>query len=212
MTQPIAALRDAYAGQTCYVVGKGPSLLHLTAEHFGQPGPIITLNQAIRKVQALGLSNPIMSMQKDGAYPFVCGAPCPNCPDVGINMVRPADGALLLVSKANSEHCFADYRPRYTFDTEVDFGLRSTMPSGAVAVCLAELLGCTALVFVAMDACTTGDCHTVMDGLSVLGEYWDGPSSYQDTAERIRTLLAVSSIRDVRWITPQEVGDAKVAC
>lgn len=61
------ALRHKHPGEICWIVGKGPSLRYLRAEHFG-PGPVIALNDAIIVVQDLGLDNPIYSLQKDG-YP-----------------------------------------------------------------------------------------------------------------------------------------------
>lgn len=202
MTQPITALANVYAGQTCYIVGKGPSLLNLTADHFAQPGPVVTLNQAICTVQTLGLPNPLLSMQKDGAYPIVCDRPCAHCPDTGPDMVRPDSGALLLVSKANSAHCFTDYRPRYVFDTEADLFLYWRMASAVVAVRLAELMSCTGLVFVSLDACTTGDVRTCVDGRSTVIQDSDLAHSYRDTAQRLDAMLFMSPIRDVTWLTP----------
>lgn len=202
MTQPITALRDAYAGQKCYIVGKGPSLLNLTTEHFG-PGPIITLNQALRKVESLRLPNPLLSMQKDGSYPIVCGSPCEDCTVMGPrDMIVPEPGAALLVSKANSEWCFIDYQPRYVFDSEQDFGLDWYMPSALVALKLAELFGCTALTFVSMDACTTGDTRLVNDGVAELRADPRLADSYLDTAVRLRRMLKASPIRSVEWVTP----------
>src|SRR5512138_1083822 len=61
----VQKLRDKYPGEIVWIVGKGPSLAFLHAEHFGA-GPIITINESILIVQELGLTNPIYSMQKDG--------------------------------------------------------------------------------------------------------------------------------------------------
>jgi hypothetical protein len=117
-------------------------------------------------------------------------------------MVRPEPGALLLVSAANSRNCFADYRPRSLFDTERDLGLHWRTPSVVVAVRLAELLGCTGLTFVACDSYTTGDVRTCLDGLASVGLDDEQGTSYRHLKGLVDGLLAVSRIRDVRWVTP----------
>jgi hypothetical protein len=205
MTQPIAALTDAHAGQTCHIVGKGPSLLHLRAGHFG-PGPVITLNQAIRTVEALGLPNRLLSMQKDGHWPDPCTDPCTKAPAW---MVRPQPSTALLVSVANSRYCFDGHMARYLFDTEKDFGLLWTMPSVVVAIRVAELMGCTGIVFLCMDAITTGDRRTVTDGLSLIELDEERGEGYVDMKRLITATLAVSRIREVAWVTPEEVCDAE---
>jgi hypothetical protein len=166
MTKPVTALTDAYAGQTCYVVGKGPSLLHLTAAHFPEPGPVIAINHAIRTVQRLRLPNPVLSMQKDGRYPFPCPQPCT---EVAERMVWPPTGALLLVSATTTPNCFAGHRRRYVFD-EAALGLKFTAPSAVVAIRLAELFGCARLVLLAFDAAVTGCTDSVVDGRAQPGQ------------------------------------------
>lgn len=206
MTQPITALAKAYRRQTCYVVGKGPSLLHLAARHFG-PGPVITLNQAIRTVERLALGNPILSMQKDGAYPTICDSPCADCSQTPPgDMVRPAPGATLLLSRTTSRHCFADYEPRYLFD-EAALGLPFYAPSAVVAIRLAELFGCDGLVFVCLDAAVTGDTRVVADGVSTVVPNNDSPGNpenhgYLTGAAWMRKLLEGSRISQIEWVTP----------
>lgn len=202
MTQPITTLARAYTDQPCYIVGKGPSLVHLKPSHFGEPGPIIAMNQAIRKVEAVAPWNSILSMQKDGAYPIICDAPCEDCTAMGPgDMWRPWIDTALLVSKANSQYCFPDHPIRYLFDTEQDLGLVWSMPSIVVAIRLAELFGCSALVFVSCDIHTTGDRRTCADGLETV-ELQDGGMALVDLPKLVDGLLRVSRIRDVTWVTP----------
>ena len=131
----ITELKNRYLGETVWIVGKGPSIAYLRAEHFG-PGPVIALNEAIIKVEQLGLANPVYSMQKDG---------------VEANTVRPKS-AILLVHKHESQHIFMDYSPRYVFDNIEDFGLMWNSPSAMSATSLAKFMGCARVVFVCCDA------------------------------------------------------------
>lgn len=158
-------LRRRHQGETGYIVGRGPSLLNVTAADFG-PGPVITLNLAIRNVRALGLPNPIYTMQKDGcmqqdpAHRQEAGR-CPGpCGEVE-PMVQPVEPEMLLVAATESRYCFPDYPHRRVFDVEADFGLAWFTPSAPVAVMIARLFGCPALVMIAHDAYTRGDTRTV---------------------------------------------------
>ncbi|MGD0781233.1 MAG: hypothetical protein ABSA30_00075 [Candidatus Aminicenantales bacterium] len=151
MTQSIRGLFGAFPGDTCWIVGTGPSLVRASAPLFG-PGPVIALNASIRPVEALGLPNPVFSMQKDG-----CGFSGPHAACRNSLTVRPQK-APLLVSRAESFHCFAEYRPRYVFDAVADLGAPAWWEFSAnCAIHLARLMGCVRIRLVAFDSCTSGD-------------------------------------------------------
>jgi hypothetical protein len=123
------------------VVGRGPSLLDLTAADFG-PGPVFTLNHAVLTVRQLHLPNPIYSMQKDG-----CITP-------------PQQPETLILSLAQSHRCFADYPRRFVINVR-----RLKIPTNAMsatfAVAVAHLMGCRRVRMLAMDS-AKGDFRTVV--------------------------------------------------
>lgn len=164
-TSTIAGLAGRHAGETCHIVGRGPSLLRLTPDAFG-PGPVIAINLAILAIRELCLPNPVYAMQKDScvtndiighwagdtrACPGPCGAAGP--------LALPVAPETLLASVAESPFCFRDYPRRYLFDVERDFGLTWWTMSAPIAVLIASLMGCTSLVMLGHDAYTVGDAR-----------------------------------------------------
>lgn len=148
-------LKDEYEGQEIWLVGKGQSLKNLTKEHFG-PGPVITINQAIEKVETLELDNPIYSLQKNGGPkrtkipPDNLSPDCDSyCDNVCGNMTIPKD-ATLIVHNLESLYCFSDYSPRYVFELG-DFGLTQNTCSFVVAIKIGELFGCDFFNFISFD-------------------------------------------------------------
>lgn len=147
----IIELKNKYYGQTFYIVGKGPSLSRLKAEHL-HACPIIAINQAITKIEEINpLSDTIFSMQKDG---------CNECKDDELFCetckIRPKK-ATLLVHKPESGLLYLDYAPRYVFDNEKDFGIDKYSFSSVSALFIALMLGAAELVFVSHDAAVSGD-------------------------------------------------------
>ena len=65
MTDTEGAARATGSPLTVWIVGKGPSLCNLRAEHIG-PGTVLTLNDAIEAVEILNLPNLTYSLQNDG--------------------------------------------------------------------------------------------------------------------------------------------------
>lgn len=150
----IRALRNAHPGETAYVIGKGPSLLRLREDMLG-PGPIIALNHAILHVR--GWRTPLYTMQKDGCVPLGKRHPGEPCDDPLGRLTVPEWPEILLVSQHESPDCFAEYRPRYIFDNEADFGVPWFNPSSPIAARIAALMGATKIVFVSHDGYTIGD-------------------------------------------------------
>lgn len=128
---PIQELEDRHKGETAYIVGKGVSLLSLTKNHFG-PGPVIAMNQAIVKIEELGLSSPIYSSQKDGP------------------VVKPKVATLLL-SNPRSKDAWPGYKSRYVYTMEADFGLEDIAPSIMACVKIVKLMGVTKVIVLACD-------------------------------------------------------------
>ena len=198
--------KDIYKGQTIWIVGKGPSLQYLIKEDIGS-GPVITINEAIVKVEEVGLSNPVYSMQKDGGErrqywrvldKFQHGMLIPDCdytPDCGDScgkMRRPKQGATLLVHEHESLYCMPDYSPRYIFEWE-EFGLRHNNISFIMAMEIGILMGCKKFCFVSFDVHVNGSFQAYTPGVGLK------QGKYKDHKRRIRSHLVDL---DYRWITP----------
>ncbi len=135
------------------IVGRGPSLLKLTAADF-LSGPVITLNLAALHVRRIGLDNPLYLMQKDGCVPHSWTTPVPlgcRCPNPK-RMITPQMPEAVVLSVAESGRCFPDYPNRMLIDVEQDFGLPWHTMSAPVAVRLAYEMGAREIRMLAFDA------------------------------------------------------------
>ena len=128
-------LKDRYVGQPCHIVGKGPSLDDIKII---PAGPIIALNEAVIKIESLGLPNRLFGTQID--------------PWLG-RMYAPKQATMLLVPKT------AQFYPNNSYVINpFELGLLRGYLSALFAVNIAKHLGCTELNFWAFDACVTGNC------------------------------------------------------
>lgn len=185
-------------GQTVYIIGKGPSLLNLTAEMIGS-GPVVTLNHAILYVRKLALPNPIYAMQKDGCvshggHDFTPAGPGHVCDR---EIVRPEPPETAVFSLRESPHCMGWYSPRIVLDVEA-FALPWFTPSAPTATKVVIEGGCSEIVYIAHDAYTTGDLRRVDDG-QVVGHETD--LGYTQ-AGRLSASIAAAAGVPVRWVTP----------
>lgn len=128
---PISALKNAHIGTVCTVVGSGPSLKRLTAQHIPYAGPVIAVNYAIQVVETLGLPNQVYSIQKDHHY------------------VLPLSATLL--THAPESGWWDGIANQYLFDNVADFDNRWEAPSVEVCVDLARLMGCVKVVYLCCD-------------------------------------------------------------
>lgn len=155
----VKQLVGIHPGETAWIVGKGPSLVYLRAEHFG-PGPVITINQAILVVQDLGLSNQLYSMQKDGCSDR---STCPVCPKERASMVYPhQDVTVILQSHCDgmpySEYCLPDHPRRILIEPTKELGFdRADVMSIRMCAAIARIMGCASIVFVCCDSLANGD-------------------------------------------------------
>ena len=141
------ALRHKHSGETCWIVGKGPSLRYLRAEHFGA-GPVIALNDALALVQNLGLDNRIYSLQQDG---------------VPQHMVEPrADVWLILQDTAGySRDWFPNHPIRILVDPIKDLGFDHIQVLAVrMAIAIAKQMECSFVKMLCCDSLTTGALET----------------------------------------------------
>jgi hypothetical protein len=135
-------LDNKHIGEVCYIVGKGPSVEHLTADYFPTNGPIIALNETYEKVESLNLPNIVYSLQKD----------------IGFGVPKRA---VLLVHVWEDSSLFAkDYSPRYELDCEKLGLIRFTSFSATMAIRVAQIFGCRDLKFLCFDSCVLKDYRT----------------------------------------------------
>lgn len=153
-------LRGKYAGETAWIVGKGPSLAYLRSEYF-KGGPVIALNQSILIVEELDLPNPIYSLQKDG-----CGIMEPHGTCAQRNghdwMIRPKSATLIVQeTKGYSRYCLADYQPRMMIDPRghLKFQFQETMAI-RMAIALAKIMGCASICLLCCGSLVNGNLDT----------------------------------------------------
>lgn len=136
----IEDFRDKFAGETCYIVGKGPSLDHLRWEHFLDPdAPIIALNEAIYAVEKLGLPNPTFGLQQDATLRASC---------------LPERSPIFVSEKAL--HFYAIYEKAYVF-SNAELKLNTSALSVSAAIAIAKKLGVQGFELVCFDACVSGN-------------------------------------------------------
>ena len=151
-------LANRHPGQKAIIVGCGPSITDLRYKDF-PAGIVIAINHSILVVRALRLPNHVYSMQKDGCIIHGCNTQVPidRCICPGTEMVQPVEPEELILTWAESSHCYAAYPLRHVVNVQEDLGLHWTVSSAPTAVKLAAYMGCTSLVMFGHDAYTTGD-------------------------------------------------------
>lgn len=196
----INKFKDSFKEQTVWIIGKGPSLQYLTKEDI-DPGPVITINEAIIKIEEIGLPNFVFSMQMDGGkrkrYPHKSNPDCdytPNCGDRCGHMYRPKKGATLLFHVYQALYCFPDYSPRYVFNS-LDLGLPRSTFSIPVAVKIGILMGCNRFHFVSCDSYVNGCVESYIPNIGIVGTR----PGYMNQVRRTQPYLIGL---DCKWITP----------
>jgi len=146
-----------HARKPAYIVGKGPSLAHLKADHFINPSaPVIVLNDALIVVQGLGIGNPIYSLQKDGcgktSKAEQCRPDCGNRP----HMVYPANEEVTLIQQAGySPFCLPNHKNKIWIYGSNLAVLQITSPeemSIIVSIEIARLMGSLSLTLLCCDS------------------------------------------------------------
>jgi len=133
----LEALREIFEGKVCQIVGKGPSLDYLRADHFDD-GPIIALNEAALQVETLELPNKLFCLQQDAKLRDTCYC----------------KSATMLISN-KAANFYAKYDGVFVFDSrQYNLPLNSLSVSAAIAI--ARSLGATGFAMMCFDACVTG--------------------------------------------------------
>jgi hypothetical protein len=143
-------LAGKYTGQTAYIVGKGPSLEFLRKAHICS-GPVIAINEAIHKVEALGLDNPLYAMNKDGCRIERAGHACP--------MAYPCPSTVMILQAPGySQNCFPEHPHRIFVNPVDDLGFSlPTVMSVRMCISILRIMGCNKINLVCFDSMVNGD-------------------------------------------------------
>jgi hypothetical protein len=132
----IQELESVFKGKKCYIIGKGPSLDHLTADAFDDSSaPVIAINEAIHKVESLGLPNPLFVIQQDMGLRDSC---------------KPSKGALLINEQA--QHWYSDFLNKYVYDPH-DYADGDKQLSVIIAIEIAKGLKTDSFDLICFDGC-----------------------------------------------------------
>ena len=191
----ITDLRNRYYGQTAWIVGRGPSLLKVTKEHFGV-GPVIALNESIQNIGSLGLPNKLFNIWRNGDPP----ADLLTCLPQGTTLLL-CDNPVL--KDPPSSTMFTNWLPRNTFECKRDLGCSppATFSMKAALEIAVRVMGCTKVNFVSFDSCTTGDARTVLKSSFIRSEY--RPGDYDEQCQIIAKRVKEMGI-ETTWVTPGE--------
>jgi hypothetical protein len=163
MTDSVLSLKDKYAGQTLWVVGKGPSLAYLTPDHIGA-GPVIAINESIVTVQEFGLPNDLYSIQKDGCDGWNQTNMCRDRCEMHPPMVEPRDPrvTVILQRPGYSEKCLPDYPNKLYITPTADLTGIEYDTEMSVVMCVElgrQIMGCARVALLCFDS-FNGDYRT----------------------------------------------------
>jgi predicted SAM-dependent methyltransferase len=191
----IQALKNNYKGQTCYITGRGASLLDMKRRDIG-PGPMIVLNEAIINIHALNPDNDVYSQWRNG-----------DVPEDLLNYLRPDDSLILcensVLNDPPSSEQFKDYHARYTFECLRDLGCipPETFSHKTALEIAIQIFGCTRLVMIGFDS-YRGDDRTVLQNGFSPSEY--RPGDYREQIKIIKHRLAELPQITAEWFFPDE--------
>lgn len=192
----IQRLQNQYAGQTCYIIGRGPSLLNLTKECFKEQGPVIVINEAIINILDLGLDRDIYSQWRNG--------------DIPVDFKKYFIGTVSLLICANpvpeyvsTVNHFLDCRPISAFECRRDFGVDPRMMfSHRVALEIAvRIFGCKKIINMGFDSYKNDD-RTVLDLGFVQSEY--RPGDYRQQIDVVKKRMEDMPQIKCEWFFPPE--------
>jgi hypothetical protein len=177
-------LAPLFDGQYVYVVGKGPSLDKLSKATFSEhpDAPILAINEAIHRVEAVDPPNQIIAIQQDAGLKDTCQ---PN-----------RAGSKILISMF-SRHHYARFPETYPF-VHARYGLVRTNLTVLCAIAISKYYGATGFGLCCFDACTNQE----LDYAKSIGyspTRGGSPSRFLSHRRRIDEALGGMP---VDWITP----------
>lgn len=185
LNNPIVSLGPIFRNRVVSIVGKGPSLDHLKSTHFTNPhGPVFAINEAVHKVEGLGIKNQIILLQQD----FGLGSTC-----------TPSFESTIPMISIVAEGCTKGIKNRFIYNPHEYQNTRHTL-SVLVAISIAKQYGAVGFRLYCFDACVSGNTGYA----SVIGyEPTKGGNPKRFLSHRKRIDLATEGYQ-VEWIIPTE--------
>lgn len=179
---PLNSLSKTFRGKRCYIVGKGPSLDRLGQRDFpDKEAPILAINEAVLKVEAIDVPNPTFLVQQDAKLRDSC---------------RPERSKLLVADKAAK--WYADEEELYVLHNP-ELGIGQFPLSVESAIMVAKHLGAESLTLLCFDSCTSGSLkYAKCIGYS---ETWGGKPERFKTHKA--TILQRAAATPIEWATPE---------
>jgi len=197
-------LKNKYKNQTVWIIGKGPSIQYLKKENIGN-GPIIALNDAIKIIEKLDLSNDLYSLQKDGCekrkgrnnpktwFTPDCDYSGEGCYINNELLTSVKKTTSLLLHDLESKYCFPDHPLRFVFNLK-EIRLPRNEFSQIFALKIAQYMGCNKFIFVSFDAQAIGDNRQYFNNMELNPRY----PKHKPRLEKYIVGL------DCTWFTPKE--------
>jgi hypothetical protein len=135
--RPTQELKDIKKGLIAMVIGKGPSLDHLTKEDYAMADVLIACNNAVHKVVEVSQHKCIYNVQ---------------CDPVAKRNYNPFSTPVIL---ANCAHFYNDAHLLYVPNPK-ELDIPTWTPVGCLGVGLAKYLGCSRIIMAAFDGAFLG--------------------------------------------------------
>ena len=133
---PIVNFKDTFKGEVVIIIGKGPTLDLLRAEHFDGVTPVVCINEATKTVDALGIKNPIFGIQSDRRPGDGCA---------------PKNGMIWVASRIL--HLYSTNPNKYVYH------VNKAVPTVCYAINICKEQGIKHFIMVAFDSITEGDLN-----------------------------------------------------
>jgi Nucleotide-diphospho-sugar transferase len=181
-TRSLSVLEPVFAGNRCYIVGKGPSLDKIKEKDFPDPrAPVIALNEAVLVIEQLDIPNPIFGLQQDARLKDTC---------------YPEHAELLVSQKAIQ---FYDGKERVYAFSSLTYGLSINSLSVLAAMEIAKSFKTLGFYFVCFDAATSGKLEYAKSVPYSPAEVGD-PKRFK--GHKARMMHAARGLT-VGWVTPR---------
>jgi len=164
-------LKEIFGKRDCVIVGKGPSLNYLTAEDIPEGATVIAINEAIRKVEDLGLADHQLCMlQQDASLKDTC---------------RPMNDSTIVLSSTNCASWYSTHPRMYMFNNHE---MAQHTMSGVKAIKLAMLAGAEHIHILCFDGAMGGsfdyaDCVGYDPGI------WGKRERFKAHGPRLRSIV-----------------------
>lgn len=147
-------LKDRHAGQSCFIIGKGPSLDRIAAiRSYLDTGVVFACNQAIHSVEALDIGSQLYCVQQDCELEYQCVPKKPSTIHLMNDYQYPGGDRSLGCMKVAESH----YDPKAILYSHRMFN--RTELSASVAVRIAAHMGIKSVIFFAFDSWDQPHAH-----------------------------------------------------